>query len=76
MSSEDQDYKLDEKEYPILNSPFFAQKVISEIRRRSDTTSVVFYFLQSKYTYWVLFLGLVLFPAWAEANSLRSLCFY
>lgn len=83
MNFEDQDKRLDglirdrdfEKEYPSLSSPFFAQKVIGQIKKSSGTPSLVFYFLQNKYTYWVLFLGLVLFPAWAEANSLRLLCF-
>ena len=83
MSSEDQDKKfaellhgsLLEKEFPVMNSPFFAQKVIGEIKKGRNSPSVVFYFLQSKYAYWVLFLALVLFPALTEANSLRSLCF-
>lgn len=84
MSSNDKDKQFDElfqdeclqKEFPILNSPFFAHKVIAEVRRQTGVVNPIFSFLQSKYTYWVLFLGLVLFPALAEANSLRSLCFY
>ena len=76
MNSDDHDYKFEEKEYPFINSPYFAQKVVREIRRQADSPAIASRVFQSKYTYWVVFVGLVLFPALVEANSLRSLCFY
>ncbi len=76
MSSDEPNFKFDETEYGFINSPYFAQKVTAEIKRRSLLPSLAFHILQSKYTYLALFFGLVLFPALVEANSLRSLCFY
>lgn len=84
MSSEDQDKiltnllhssHLDEEFSSMIDSPLFAQKVIRKIERQAKSPLFVLHFLQNKYTQWVLFLGLVLFPALVEANLLRSLCF-